>query len=178
MSTSSKKQLLVERANDPLKRRRISKVTDQQKAIAYHEAGHAVISMKLGYKCLYVTIIPDGARLGHVCCEDPLVAGRDSSIEDAMKVLMAASLSEGKHLGRASWGDAEDRVVARKLALQVCNQHTEEAEALINEMIRNARGLVDYHWSEITVLAQRLLTQGKVNFLDNEGLGNANPTTA
>ena len=42
-----------------------------REAIAYHEAGHAVISMKLGYKCLYVTIIPDGSRLGHVCCEDP-----------------------------------------------------------------------------------------------------------
>jgi ATP-dependent Zn protease len=38
---------------------------------AYHEAGHAVVSMKLGYKCLYITIIPDGSRLGHVCCEDP-----------------------------------------------------------------------------------------------------------
>jgi len=29
---------------------------------AYHEAGHAVISMKLGYKCLYVTVVPDGDR--------------------------------------------------------------------------------------------------------------------
>ena len=40
-----------------------------REAVAYHEAGHAVISMKLGYPCLYVTIIPDGDRLGHVCCE-------------------------------------------------------------------------------------------------------------
>ncbi len=44
-------------------------MTDPREAIAYHEAGHAVISMKLGYKCLYVTIIPDDDRLGHVCCE-------------------------------------------------------------------------------------------------------------
>ena len=134
--------------------------------------------MKLGYKCLYVTIIPDGARLGHVCCEDPLAAGRNSRIEDAIKVLMAAGFSEGKHLGRASWGDAEDRAVARKLALLACNQRTEEAEALINEIIRNAQELVDCHWSEITVLAQRLLTQGKVNFLDSEGTGTPTPTSA
>ena len=56
--------------------------------------------MKLGYRCLYVTIIPDGDRLGHVCCEDPLIVGRDSKIEDAIKVLVAASVSEGTLLGR------------------------------------------------------------------------------
>ena len=59
-------------------------MTDPRKAIAYHEAGHAVISMKLGYKCLYVTIIPDGSRLGHVCCEDPLIAGHDDKIKHAL----------------------------------------------------------------------------------------------
>jgi Peptidase family M41 len=74
-------------------------VIDQREAIAYHEAGHAVISMKLGYRCLYVTIIPDGDRLGHVCCEDPLVVGHDDKIKHALKVLIAASLAESKHIG-------------------------------------------------------------------------------
>jgi hypothetical protein len=140
-------------------------VTDQREAIAYHEAGHAVISMKLGYKCLYVTIIPDGDRQGHVCCEDPMIVGGNSKIEDAIKVLMAAALSEGKHLGRATWGDAEDRLTARKLALLACNQDTEQAEALINEIIAKARQMVEHHWSEIEAVAQQLLMHGKVNFL-------------
>ena len=35
-------------------------------AVAYHEAGHAVISMRLGYRCLYVTIVPDGVFRGKV----------------------------------------------------------------------------------------------------------------
>jgi len=124
--------------------------------------------MKLGHMCLYVTIIPDGNRLGHVCCEDPLTVGRDSKIEDAIKVLMAAAISEGLHLGRATWGDAEDRLTASKLALLACNQDTERAEALINEMIGKTRQLVDYHWSEIKALAQQLLMHGKVNFLGSE----------
>ena len=67
-----------------------------REAIAYHEAGHAVISMKLGYRCLYVTIIPDGDRLGHVCCEDHLAGGHDDKIKHALKVLIAASLAESK----------------------------------------------------------------------------------
>jgi hypothetical protein len=68
-------------------------------AIAYHEAGHAVISMKLGYRCPYITIIPDGDRLGHVCCEDPLIGGHNHKIEHALKVLIAAQLAEGKPAG-------------------------------------------------------------------------------
>jgi ATP-dependent Zn protease len=79
-------------------------VTAAREAIAYHEAGHAVISMKLGYRCLYVTIIPDGNRLGHVCCEDPLVGAHDDKIKDALKVLMAASLAESRHFGSRTWG--------------------------------------------------------------------------
>ena len=73
-----------------------------------------MISMKLGYSCLYVTIIPDGGRLGHVCCEDPLIGGHDNRIEHALKVLIAAGLAEGRHFGSPTWGDADDRVNARR----------------------------------------------------------------
>ena len=34
-------------------------------------------------------------------------------------------------------------------------------------MIRETRTLVEQHWSEIEALAQRLLLEGRVNFLDN-----------
>jgi hypothetical protein len=138
---------------------------DPREAIAYHEAGHAVISMKLGYRCLYVTIVPDGDRLGHVCCEDPLIADRHEKIEHALKVLIAAGLSEGKHLGCPTWGDADDRVKAKNLALLVADHNTGRAEALIDAMIVETRSLVEQHWPDIATLAQRLLIKGRVNFL-------------
>jgi len=153
------------------------KVTDQREAIAYHEAGHAVISMKLGYKCLYVTTIPDADRLGHVCGEDPLGAGRGSRIEDAMKVLIAASLSEGLQLGHATWGDAEDRLMIGKLALLASDQDAKRAEVLINEIMGETRQLVEHHWSEIDALAQQLLLHGKVNFLGKKENVTSDPTT-
>jgi hypothetical protein len=144
-------------------------MTDQRGAIAYHEAGHAVISMELGYRCLYVTIIPDGDRLGHVCCENPLVGGNDHSIEHALKVLISARLAEGKYTGsREVWGDAGDRVKATNIALLATDQDTDRAEALINEMIGETRKLVEQHWGDIEALAQRLLAEGWVKFLDNE----------
>ena len=150
-------------------------MTDPREAIAYHEAGHAVISMKLGYRCLYVTIIPDGDRLGHVCCEDPLIAGHDDKIKHALKVLMAADLAEGKHVGSQTWGDADDRVKAKNLALLATDGDTERAEALINEMIAETHKLVEQHWPEIDALAQRLLVEGRVNFLEIEAGSSEHP---
>jgi Peptidase family M41 len=123
-------------------------VNDSREAVAYHEAGHAVVSMKLGYKCLYVTIIPDGDRLGHVCCEDPMIVGHDNKVQDALKVLIAARLSEGKHVGSSAWGDADDRVKATNLALLATDRDTEHAEALINTMIGEA-------WSGIGQTSKR-----------------------
>ena len=118
-----------------------NRATNAKEAIAYHEAGHAVISMKLGYKCLYVTIIADGDRLGHVCCEDPLAGGHGDRIKHALKVLIAASLAESKHIGSRTWGDADDRVKATNLALSATDRDTEQAEALINKIIGEARKL-------------------------------------
>lgn len=142
-------------------------MTDPREAIAYHEAGHAVISTKLGYRCLYVTTIPDGDRLGHACCQDPLIGGNDDKIEHALKVLIAASFAEGRHVeGSRLWGDADDRVKAKNLALLATDGDTERAEALINEMIAETHKLVEQHWPEIDALAQRLLVEGRVNFLE------------
>ena len=144
-------------------------MTDRREAIAYHEAGHAVISMKLGYKCLYVTIIPDGSRLGHACCKDPLIGGHDDKIKHALKVLIAARLAEARYTGmRDIWGDADDRVRATNIALLATANDTERAEVLINEMIGETRKLVEQHWLDIEHLAQRLLVEGRVNFLETE----------
>ena len=141
-------------------------VTAAREAIAYHEAGHAIVSMRLGYRCLYVTIMPDGDRLGHACCEDPLVGGNDDKIKHALQVLLAASLAESKHIGSRTWGDADDRVKVTNLALLATDRDTEHAEALINEMIGAACDLVEQNWPDIEALAERLLIKGRVNFLE------------
>ena len=139
--------------------------SSSREAVAYHEAGHAVISMKLGYRCLYVTIIPDGDRLGHVCCEDPLVGGHVDKIKHALKVLIAASVAESKHVGSKSWGDGDDRLRATNLALLATDRDTQRVEVLIEEPIDGARKLVEQHWPDIEKPAEQLLVEGRINFL-------------
>jgi ATP-dependent Zn protease len=139
-----------------------------KEAIAYHEAGHAVLSMQLGYKCLYVTIIPDGVRLGHVCCEDPLIGAHADKIEHALKVLIGAGLAEGRQVGSKSWGDADDRASATKLALSATDGDAKRAGALIDQLTSETRELVERHWPDIETLAQRLLVEEQINFLQTK----------
>jgi hypothetical protein len=122
--------------------------------------------MKLGYKCLYVTVIPDGVRLGHVCCEDPLIGAHADKIEHALKVLIGAGLAEARQIGSKTWGDADDRASATRLALQATNGDAKRAEALIDQVASETRELVEQHWPDIQRLAQRLLVEGHVNFLE------------
>jgi ATP-dependent Zn protease len=139
-----------------------------KEAIAYHEAGHAVISMKLGYRCLYVTITPDGGRPGHVCCEDPLIGAHADKIKHALKVLVAAGLAEGRQVGSKTWGDADDRARATELALMATDRDVKLAAALIDQVTSETRELMERHWPEIENLAQRLLAEGRVNFLTTQ----------
>ena len=80
----------------------------------------------------------------------------------------AASLAESKHIGSRTWGDADDRVKATNLALLASDRDTERAEVLVNEMIGEARKLVEQYWPDIEALAERLLIKGRVNFLDTD----------
>ena len=73
------------------------------------------------------------------------------------------------------WGDADDRVKAKNLALLATDGDTERAEALINEMIAETHKLVEQHWPEIDALAQRLLVKGRVNFLEIEAGSSEHP---
>ena len=60
-------------------------------------------------------------------------------------------------------GDAVDRVNATNLALL----GMEYAKPSINKMIGEARKVVEQHWPDIEALAERLLVNGRVNFLEN-----------
>ena len=65
-------------------------------------------------------------------------------------------------------GYADDRVKATNLALLASDRNTERAEVLVNEMIGEARKLVEQYWPDIEALAERLLIKGRVNFLQRK----------
>ena len=51
------------------------------------------------------------------------------------------------------------------------DRDTGRAEALMNEVIGEARKLVEQHWPDIEKLAEQLLVEGRVNFLQRKAAG-------
>jgi len=100
------------------------------------------------------------------------MAGRHGdNIKHALMVLIAAGLAESKHVGSRTWGDADDRVKATNLALLATDGDNEQAEGLLNEAIGGARKLVEQHWPDVGKLAEQLLVEGRVNFLQPKAAG-------
>ena len=100
-----------------------------------------------------------------------MAGAHDDKIKHTLKVLIAASLAESTRIGSRTWGDADDRVKATNLAQLAPDRDTKRAEAVINEVIGAARKLVEQHWPDIEKLAEQLLAEGRVNFLQPKASG-------
>jgi ATP-dependent Zn protease len=99
-------------------------------ATAYHEAGHAVVALRLGLKFRHVTIKPDSDSLGHLKCDrhpkwfNPNIDKSDRTrmlTERHIIVDFVGQIAEAKLLGRRPrFGMACDNYHAVDLALYSC----------------------------------------------------------
>jgi cell division protease FtsH len=163
-------------------------ITDSEKrVIAWHEAGHALVSELLPSvdKVSKVSIIPRGKALGYTLNlpqEDRYLKSREELI-DYMKVLLAGRVSEQITFGRVTTGASDDleRVtsIARSMVFEYGmgttirahqvpgNDHTvsealrqtrdEEVQALAEEAYRGAHRLMTDHHDLLDEIASRLL---------------------
>jgi hypothetical protein len=124
---------------------------NDEEAVAYHEAAHAVVSLVLGYRCRYVAIRPKG----EACCDQPA--------EHALQILIAARIAEAKHAGSSDiWRDSDDKVRATNLALWITRGDTEQAGALISLLIAETTDRVEEHWPAIGRVAAALLERSRI----------------
>jgi cell division protease FtsH len=163
-------------------------ITDQEKrVIAWHEAGHALVSELLPSvdKVQKVSIIPRGKALGYTLNlpqEDRYLKSREELI-DFMKVLLAGRVSEQIAFGRVTTGASDDleRVtsIARSMVFEygmgttirahqvpsddfnvseaLRQTRDEEVQALAEEAYRGAHRLLTDHRDLLDEIASRLL---------------------
>jgi hypothetical protein len=158
----------------------------RRKAIAYHEAGHAVAAHRLGYEVMRVSIAPKSGSAGHVSWRNPiknrsviskLEYGSEADldrvrhrIDHAIIVSMAGALAQKRHNPRSDWryggsGVArDDRFLLKgsddQQALQLASQlhENEKVRAAYWRYLKaRAEALVNHHWPEIEQLARALL---------------------
>ncbi|MCK5788081.1 MAG: ATP-dependent zinc metalloprotease FtsH [Chlamydiia bacterium] len=103
--------------------RRGRKLKEKDKRItAYHEAGHAIVSLSLqdkdSDKVEKVTIIPRGSYLGatHFLPEDDKVHWTESEMKKKLAILLAGRAAEEKFIGDPTSGAAGDIISATSIA--------------------------------------------------------------
>jgi cell division protease FtsH len=163
-------------------------ITDHEKrVVAWHEAGHALISELLPTvdKVQKVSIVPRGKALGYTLNlpqEDRYLKSRQELI-DYMKVLLAGRVSEQITFGRITTGAADDlkrvTMIARSMVYEygmgttirshqvpeddfttseaLRQTRDEEVQAIAEEAYRGAHQLLADHRDLLDEIAERLL---------------------
>jgi ATP-dependent Zn protease len=134
-----------------------------RRAVAFHEAGHAVVAYRLGVEVEYVTIVPDHFARAHVALGDLFWAhGRGSdraNLERAIKIDLAGPLAEVRALGRRR-GGRTDYERASGLARYLAGAAGERE--FLRHMERRIRALIECYWSEIERVAAALLERDEL----------------
>lgn len=143
-------------------------VSARRRATAFHEAGHAVVSVVERVPLTRVTIVEDGDALGscgHMPWPTSVQPEYDGSsrttarIRRQIRVLFAGVIAEAKSTGSKRWnlrGFHSDRVSIGDLALYV-ESGREDASAVCERERCNTEALVAEHWRAIVSVALALL---------------------
>jgi hypothetical protein len=128
------------------------KIRDERKVRAYHQAGHAVVALALGYRC-YSLALEHG---GKAVCDEPA--------EHALALLIASFITEAKCTGETDiWRDEADRVRAADLALWIARGDMNTASALLSTVTERTKARVEEHWTEIETIANALAEKGRLS---------------
>jgi hypothetical protein len=147
-----------------------------QKAVAYHEAGHAVAELAQGRKIRSVSIVPDDITAGHSegyarsrAFLDALAGATWWSLEPRYKdrlekevrILLAGEVAQRRfaprsfrrqHIRYGFHGDMPE--VERLLGCVVCSDH--ERDAYLKLLKIQTEWLIDRHWPIVEAIAAAL----------------------
>ena len=145
----------------------------KQRAVAYHEAGHAVASWHYGRRFKHVTIEVDGDSLGHVSYIRPLyystgvVSDRARlGLESEIIASFAGQIAEAKFREqRPRYGFHSDNQSAVDLAFHVCGSN-ETVNAYLKYCWCASTDIVNWRWREIIALADALLKTPTLKYSD------------
>jgi len=134
------------------------------RAIAIHEAGHAVVAHRLGIPVAGIVI--DG-HFGQTGLQPPPAGAGRARLERAATAALAGSVASAIHRGASykfnpSTEVLADETRAADLAGFICDVTTLETNALLQELADSASELLNdrENWALVERLADELLTKG------------------
>lgn len=142
-----------------------------EESTAYHEAGHAVLTVFLGLSFQKVTIVPEGDSLGHQLdrkYSKRFLEALDASLspymldrlEKIIKVLIAGGIAQRIASGRSNHvGSRSDWDKAVILTSRIYEISSPELPVYLRLKRMEAERMVQFRWKEIQTIKDALLCQ-------------------
>jgi ATP-dependent Zn protease len=133
-------------------------------AVAYHEAGHAVVALVLGRPVHVVSVLPDRDNLG--LCEFKKGAFRPSDdwLEREILISLAGLAAEALRTGHYAYdGAARDLQFVRRLAVERAGER--RAERLQRRLLAKVEHLLARaeNWRAVERIAAELMRRGSIS---------------
>lgn len=138
--------------------------TSHDLAVAYHEAGHAVVALALGRPVQLVTVLPDKHRLGRCEFGKGKTKPTDDWLEREVLIALAGLAAEARHTGRYDWGGAQQdlRGVEQLASLRAGAKHWER---LSRRLLSKVEHMLEQpgHWRAVELIAAELVRTGEIS---------------
>jgi hypothetical protein len=137
-----------------------------RKALAYHEAGHAVAGYALGLTIERVTIIPDETSLGHCRYLEWETWAATTAPETVLALVLAGAVAEEIATGRTSGGSDDRHALGVARARGVADS---EAHARVAAARQRAVHFMRDHWPAVKSVAGVLREQRELEGIQAMG---------
>ncbi|MFO0807443.1 MAG: M50 family metallopeptidase [Gemmataceae bacterium] len=134
------------------------------RATAYHEAGHAVAALVLGRSITKVSIRPNRERLGICAFGKAITRPSKDWIEQEILISLAGMAAEARLTGVYARDSAErDLRYVRDLAVQRSGHR--QADRLERRLLAKTEYLLadEGHWEAVERIATELLSRGEIS---------------
>jgi ATP-dependent Zn protease len=139
--------------------------------LAHHEAGHAVVTYRLGIEVNFVTILPTHHSNGHVTRGELFCGGAGSdraALERAIKICLAGPMAEALFYPRYHRRlRSVDYVRAFGLARYLAGWGAKE---IIRHQERETKKLLKLYWKDVQQVAQALLEYDELTGIAVKGI--------
>src|SRR5579872_3905449 len=138
--------------------------SNYDKAVAYHEAGHAVAALALGRPVRHVSVLPDREHLGVCAFGTGAFRPSEDWIEREILIALAGLAAEARHTGDYAWdGAARDLQFVRRLIVERAGAR--RAERLERRLLSKAEHLLaqEGHWRAVELIVAELLLRGAIS---------------
>lgn len=139
--------------------------TPEDVAVAYHEAGHAVVALALGRPVHRVSVRPAEQWLGRCEFQKGTFKPSRDPVETEILIMLGGLAAEARHTGEYAWDGADRDLWAVRWLTERRAASEKQVEKLERRMLDKTEHLLDRPgvWEAVELIAEELLRKTEIS---------------